>query len=100
METKKVWVRSEIENLLTTNDRAVGRAMVALLDRQTADEQVAKATRHDNKRGFSAPNARRGTYFAEWVKAGRELTGHHLDKARQIALYHAGQLTDIANKVR
>ena len=96
----KTWTRTEIEALINSNDRAVERAMVAIWERQTADEQATQNTRHHNGRGFAAWSARSGTYFAEWVRSGRRLTGKHLVKARKIALHHAGQLTDFANGVR
>ena len=96
----KKWTRPEIENMVRTNDRAVERAMLALLSRQTQDEQTQGTVNHDNGKGFAASNSKSGTYFAKWVQSGRQLNGKHLDKARKIALYHAGQLTDIANKVR
>ena len=97
---QKTWTRTEIEALINGNDRAVERAMVAIWERQTADEQETQDTRHHNGRGFAAWSARSGTYFAEWVRSGRRLTGKHLVKARKIALHHAGQLTDFANGVR
>ena len=97
---QKTWTRTEIETLINTNDRAVERAMVAIWERQTADEQETQDTRHHNGRGFAAWSARSGTYYAEWVRSGRRLTGKHLAKARKIALHHAGQLTDFANGVR
>ena len=97
---QKTWTRTEIETLINTNDRAVERAMVAIWERQTADEQETQGTRHHNGRGFAAWSARSGTYYANWVRSGRHLTGKHLAKARKIALHHAGQLTDFANGVR
>ena len=99
METK-TWTRTEIEAMINGNDLAVERAMVAIWERQTADEKETQGTRHHNGRGFAAWSARSGTYFAEWVRSGRRLTGKHLVKARKIALHHAGQLTDFANGVR
>jgi len=96
----KTWTRTEIEAMINDNDRAVERAMVAIWERQTADEQETQGTRHHNGRGFAAWSARSGTYYAEWVRSGRRLTGKHLVKARKIALHHAGQLTDFANGVR
>ena len=99
METK-TWTRTEIEEMINGNDRAVERAMVAIWERQTADEQATQTTNHHNGRGFCGWAARSGTYYAEWVRGGRRLTGKHLVKARKIALPHAGQLTDFANGVR
>jgi hypothetical protein len=94
----KTWTREDITALLTSSDRAVERAMVAIWKRQTADEQATETTRHSNGVGFSGWTARSGTYYAGWVQSGRQLTGKHLDKARKIALHHAGQLTAIANE--
>jgi hypothetical protein len=94
---QKTWTRTAIETLINTNDRAVERAMVAIWERQTRDEQTAETTRHHNGIGFSGWTAKSGTYFARWVLSGRHLTGRHLAKARKIALHHAGQLTRIAN---
>jgi hypothetical protein len=94
---QKTWTRIEIEALINTNDRAVERAMVAIWERQTRDEQVTEATRHHNGIGFSGWTAKSGTYYANWVRSGRSLSGRHLAKARKIALHHAGQLTRIAN---
>ena len=99
-EAKKVWTRGEIEDMLRTQDAAVERAMVAVWERQTGDEQATQNVKHSNNRGFSHWSARSGTYYAEWVRSGRRLTGKHLDKARRIALHHAGQLTDFANGKR
>jgi len=96
----KTWTRGEIEDMLRSNDRAVERAMVAIWERQTMDEQVTQDVKHNNNCGFSHWSARSGTYFAEWVRSGRQLTGKHLEKARKIALHHAGQLTDFANGKR
>jgi hypothetical protein len=95
--TKKIWTREDIVAMLNTNDRAVERGVVAIWQRQTADEQSTDTTRHSNGIGFSGWSAHSGSYYAKWVESGRRLTGKHLDKARKIALHHAGQLTRIAN---
>lgn len=96
--TAKTWTRDEINALLRRNPKAVERAMLALFARQTADEQATDATRHHNGRGFNAPSARRGSYYARWVRSGRTLTGAHLDKALSIALRHSAQLVEEANR--
>ena len=95
--TKKIWTREDIVSLLNTSDRAVERGVVAIWQRQTADEQSTDTTRHSNGIGFSGWSAHSGSYYAKWVESGRRLTGKHLDKARKIALHHAAQLTRIAN---
>lgn len=93
----KTWNRNEIDALLTSNPRAVERAMVVLYDLQTQDEKSAETTRHHNGVGFSSNAARKGTYYARWVLGGRHLTGRHLEGARRIALRHSRQLVAAAN---
>ena len=87
-----------IRILLATNDKAVARAMVVLFDRQTQDEKQAESTTHHNNRGFNHGDAKKGTYMARWVLSGRTLTGHHLDRARRMAMRYAGQLAEVANE--
>ena len=96
----KTWTRNEIDALLKRSPRAVGRAMIVLHARQTADEQRADTTKHKNNRGFCSWAAKRGSYYARWVQSGRVLTGWHLQKATRIALYHSKQLVEEANKGR
>jgi len=92
------YTREDIDRILNSNPRAVGRAMIVLFQRQTADEQRRSSTRHQNGRGFNAYSARSGSYYARWVKSGRRLTGRHLAKARSIALRHSRQLVEEANE--
>ena len=91
------YTRADIDRILNSNPRAVGRAMIVLFERQTADEQQRSSTRHQNGRGFNAYSARSGSYYARWVQSGRQLTGRHLVKARLIALRHSRQLVEEAN---
>lgn len=82
--------------LLTMNDRAVERAIVAIYNRQTEDEKREGDTRHTNGIGFSGADARLGTYYAKWVLKGNSLTGNHLMKARLMAHKYVRQLAEIA----
>lgn len=93
----KTWTRDDINGILRTNPKAVGRAMLRLYERQTQDERSSSTTKHENARGFSSAFASRGSYYARWVQGGRELTGKHLDTARRIAITHSKQLVEIAN---
>jgi L-alanine-DL-glutamate epimerase-like enolase superfamily enzyme len=58
--------KERIVELLSTNDRAVCRALVVLNERQTKDEQVREATTHQNNRGFRPCHARMGTNMAQF----------------------------------
>lgn len=82
--------------LLSTNDRAVEKAIVVLYNRQTVDEQMAKDTRHKNGRGFSAGDARKGSYMAKYVLDGNHLSGKWLMDARAMAFKYIGQLVEEA----
>lgn len=63
--------KNEIIQLLLTNDRALGRALVMLNKRQTEDEQRSEETKHSNQRGFNAAHAKRGTSMANfYLRAG------------------------------
>jgi hypothetical protein len=98
MQTNKtVFLVSDIIALLSTNNRAVERGILAIFNKQTSDEQAIGHTKHNNCVGFSGWSAKPGTYYAKWLKSGRSLDGKHLDKARKICIHHATQLTKIAN---
>lgn len=68
---QKTWTRTEIETLINTNDRAVERAMVAIWERQTRDEQATETTRHHNGIGFSGWTAKAPTSPTGSAPAGR-----------------------------
>ena len=82
---------------LEKNDKWVERAILAIYDAQTIGEKAAARTSINNNVGFSAFDARRGTYYAEWVNKGRALSGSHLDKARKLAIKYRKQLVELAN---
>ena len=84
--------RIQVRQLLLSNTRAVERAILALYHCQTLDEQQSSSTQHQNGRGFNAFDAEVGSYYARWLLSGRHLTGHHVGKARAIALRYVGQL--------
>jgi hypothetical protein len=60
------------ENLLMEDSQrgmhAVGHALVALTERQTADEQRARESRHHNQVGFSGVDARIGMDNAQFYQ--------------------------------
>ena len=90
------WTPEAIKALLDRSDKAVERAILAIYDRQTRDEQSREETRHRNGVGFAACHGHLGSYYARWILAGRHLTGKHLDKARRMVRHYTGQLCEIA----
>jgi hypothetical protein len=92
-----MWTTDRIVQLLNTSDRAVERAVVAIYQRQTADEQAASVTCHDNTVGFSGCDAIRGSYWARLIMRGYHLYPDKLAKARKMVVKYRRQLTEIAN---
>lgn len=60
--------KENIVNLLATNDKAIGRALIVLNNNQTADEQIAETVRYQNGKGFRPCHARMGTSMAKFFQ--------------------------------
>lgn len=88
--------KNEIRVLLHNNLHAIERGIVAIYRRQTNDEQQQSTTKHDNGRGFTAADAKMGTYLAKWILSGRRLSGEWRFKARDLIKKYAGQLVEVA----
>ena len=95
--------KEQIVKLLVENDRAVGRALIVLNERQTLDEQRAEQTRNLNGEGFVPCDAFMGTRMAEYYAKFNKLSEKQLAYWRKpnakgvprICKY-AGQLVKIA----
>lgn len=96
-----------IHLLLDTNPIAVERAVLAIYNRQTKDEQASETTREANGVGFNMYDARTAAYWVSWItgkKNGkvvgprRHLTGKHLEQARKMMHKYVRQLADIASE--
>lgn len=94
---KDVWTPEAIRAMLLVDNRAVERALIALFNRQTEDEQVVDETRVLNRVGFSAADAKRLSKSAKWVISGHHIDGWFLKEARRRVLKYSRQLADIAN---
>jgi hypothetical protein len=91
-------------NLEASNDWLF-RGLVAIFQRQTADEVQTHATRHDNDIGFNGADAAYLTWAAKNVLAWNAsrnrrfptpLNPRHTEKTRGKMLKYAGQLAGIA----
>ena len=96
--TKKIWTTNEIKEILNKYDDQVGKALVKLYDRQTAEEKADHETKENNGIGFNGADAPILTSFAEFYKKAGFLTAKQLVVARKKIMKYAGQLTKIANK--
>lgn len=96
--------RTQIVELLKTNDKAIARALVVLNERQTVDERSAEGTHYNNGKGFTPADARMGTNMAQFYIKYNRLSEKQLAYWRKpnvrgvprICKY-AGQLVEIAN---
>lgn len=95
----------QIKELLKVNDKALGRALVALHNRQTVDERIQESTKYHNLRGFTSGHAKRGSSMAKFFIKTGFLTPKQLAWWRQttasgrmrIEIY-AGQLLIVAKE--
>lgn len=95
--------KESIVTLLKTRDVAVARALVALKNRQTLDEQATDTTTHRNGMGFRPCDAYMGTEMAKFYESKGFLTERQLSFWRsptksgkmRIEIY-ANQLLSIA----
>jgi hypothetical protein len=98
-----VLTKDSIIQMLISNNKAVGRALIVLNDRQTSDEQYNQSTNRNNGRGFTPADARMGTSMANFFTKFNRLSDKQLAYWRKpnvrgvprIAKY-AGQLLEIA----
>lgn len=70
--------KAEIIKLLETNDKAVGRALVVLTERQTLTEKSAEQTINRNGEGFTPADARMGTSMSKYFTRNGFLTPKQL----------------------
>ena len=73
--------KENIVNLLATNDKAVGRALMVLTERQTIDEREAKDTKYRNGVGFTPADSKVG------VSMGQQFQNRNFLTAKQIAYW-------------
>ena len=85
-----------IQTRMATNDAWLYRAVVSIFERQTADEQNAETTAHDNGVGFTSADAPLLSSFAKQITARGFLTPKQKAFAVKKMHKYAGQLLRIA----
>lgn len=100
MKEKKsmAYTKEFIAERISTDQRWLERAILALYARQTLDEKRVEDALVHNHIGFSAAHAKRLSYAAKWIQSGHHLDGTYLEKARSFCLHYVKQLADIANQ--
>lgn len=106
---KKIVSQESLDELINRGDdvsvRAIGRALVALFNRQIEDEKRANTTRVHNMEGFTPGDARSGSLTAKYFLKHQTLLQWQVemwtkrnDRGRcRLVKYHR-QLNEIANK--
>lgn len=82
MSTVEVWDREAVNRLLSSNDKAVTRAVLAVYRNQTESEKATKHTTESNSVGFTSVDAEILTNFAEFYQQTGFLTPKQLAIAR------------------
>lgn len=93
------WTREKVEHLLNTNDHAVGRALVRLLERQTFDEKLDEDTKHRNGRGFKPCHARIGQSMAEFYQRNGYLSVKQAAYWRKIERHGSSRIGQYARQL-
>lgn len=106
---EKIVTRESMQQMIDAADAVkkqhiVGRALIAIFDRQTAHEQSRNDTEDANNIGFSAADAKTGSITAKFYMKNRVLLDWQLAKwlkprngFARITKYHK-QLNEVANE--
>jgi hypothetical protein len=103
-KSKQVIDKAFIVAKLESNDAWLFRSIVSIFECQTADEQNAETTAHDNGVGFNSVDARLLSSFAKQIiahakgesKFASPLSPKQKEMARNKMTKYAGQLLSIA----
>ena len=94
----RVWSAKEIDMNIQTSGVWLARAILALLHRQTLDEQRQERTTVANGMGFNASDARFLMSLGKQIENGYGLSQRQTAVARWMIRKYVGQLTRLANE--
>lgn len=89
---KKQWVIAKLDE----NPRWVEKAVVAIFNRQTNDEQRTNSTNNNNSMGFNGLDAEFGSSLAKAILKYGKLTPNQAGYARKIIGKYWKQLIEVA----
>ncbi len=95
--TDKIWTKAEIRAKLESDNVWLCRGLVAIFNKQTAEEQRDGRTEVDNGIGFNGADAELLTSYAMQYQERGFLTPKQITFTRKKMLKYAGQLAKIAN---
>jgi hypothetical protein len=82
----------ELKIALGASPETVEMCLIKVYRNQTQDEQSTQETKEHNSVGFTAFDAKKLTYYAQYVLSGKHLSGSHLENASQKMKKYARQL--------
>lgn len=95
-ESKKVWDKEMIQQLLATNDKAATKALMTIYSKQTQSEQAVGTTTDQNSVGFTAFDAEILTSFAQQYERSGFLTAAQIALLKKRITKYWRQLLDAA----
>ena len=90
--------RLMIRDNMAENDQWLTRGILAIYERQTADEQTQEQTRYSNGIGFGATDAEILSSFAKQLLKGWTLSAKQMQVARRCMAKYSGQLARIVRE--
>jgi len=103
----KVYDATEIREKLVSNDKWLVRGILAIYERQTADEKSSQTTKHTNGVGFNGRDAAILSSFAKQIlswqatsnpRFRQPLSSKQFELARRMMSKYAAQLARIAEE--
>ena len=97
MAEQAVWTKELIAENIESHDKWLYRGIMAIYNKQTADEQAVETTKYNNGVGFNGRDAKFMSSLAKSYQKYNRLTGRQIAAARKVLKKYCGQLTKIAN---
>jgi len=97
MELSQRWTPDVIREKISTDNRWLFRAILAIHARQTADEQRSRDTLYRNGCGFNKADARFFCTIAQMLRYGQSLNALTVETCRTRMCKYSAQLARIAN---
>jgi len=92
-------LRNDLKIAMTKDYKTLKRCLLIIYEMQTEEEKSIEITIFNNNIGFTGADAHRLSYYARWIKDGKELNDLYLDDCRTRMMKYSGQLLKIINVV-
>lgn len=86
------YTKEQVQFNIATDQKWLEGAICAIYKYQTLEEKREGETKFNNGVGFNGADARKLSYYANWLEGGKHLSGKHLADARRRMGKYAGQI--------